>query len=83
MMSKKDYYKLLFMVVIVIALSIYGAIKIPQWTNAVNERLIEESIDDSYIFYIDGKEVNRDNIDLSQYKIMIDHDRKAVYMTGK
>lgn len=82
-MSSKDYVKLVVMLVIMIVFGIYAAIKIPQLTNDANKKLIEESIDDSYVFYIDGQEVNRDNIDLSQYNVKIDHDKKAVYMTGK
>ena len=49
------------------------------------ERISEilECVDNGYIAYIDGTEVDINKLDLSMYRVSIDHETKEIFITNK
>ncbi len=44
---------------------------------------IQEAIENNYTFYLDGNEINVENIDINQYQITIDNEKEKVFLTHK
>lgn len=84
-MTQKEYYtrKLiseatLCLTGIASALALLGAL-IQYWKDDANQQKIIDNHSE-YTWYIDGKEVNYDKINLNQYEMTYDLDKNEVYL---
>ena len=44
---------------------------------------VQAAVDDEYEVYVDGQEVDADNIDLDQYSIVVDKEKEKIFCSTK
>lgn len=60
-----------------------GNISASKKENSKLQAEVQAAVDDEYEVYVDGQEVDADNIDLDQYSIVVDKEKEKIFCSTK
>ena len=60
-----------------------GNISSAKKENSKLQAEVQAAVDDEYEVYVDGQEVDADNIDLDQYSIVVDKEKEKIFCSTK